>query len=158
MGEGKDRIVRLLSCDLKAPTDITSDLLDHNLAWLWFSDYDDHEDCYSIEPTQGMYDFGLDDDVPSDWLVWSEHSDKSISVIQDFRVLHDLGVRGNFVINEIGTMTFEKWWINDLCIRTYVRKVIFDGDPDSVILISNTRRGCVLTKEEGDTNQTPGEE
>jgi len=132
MGREEGRIVRLMRCDLTAPGDIASDLLDHTLAWLWWNHYDGGEGKYRIEPVQRMYDFGLDDDVPSDWLVWVEKEVRSVSVISDLRVLHGLGVRGNFVINEVGTMTFEEWELSDLHICTYTCEVTFDGEPSSV--------------------------
>lgn len=147
MERAKKRTVRLLSCDLTVPRDITSNLLDHSLAWLWLCYYDGSEDerkivdfgVLKVKPERGMYDFGLDEDVPGDWLVWTETEhlkeppvDKAISVIHDLRVLHSLGVRGYFIINEVGTMTFEKWQLSDHSIHTHTREVTFEGDPDEV--------------------------
>jgi len=133
----ESRIVRLLSCNLKAPKDITEELLDYNLAWLWICEsvmisvVDEKCPCV-ITPCQGMYDFGLDDDVSIDWLVWSEHSDKSVSVVHDLLVLHGLGVRGEFIINEVGTLIIEKWKITDDFIATYTHEVTFEEDPDAI--------------------------
>lgn len=137
MNREKDRIVRLLSCDLTAPRDITNYLLDYVLAWIWIVEpatisLVKEKGPYKVEPTRGMYDFGLDDDVPSDWLVWTEHSDKSVNVVHDLRVLHGLGVRGNFVINVVGTLIIEKWKIMDHFIATHGHEVTFDEKPDAV--------------------------
>lgn len=132
MERAKNRIVRLLSCCLTSPKDISSDLLDYNLAWLWLPHYWHDEGKYQVLPVQKMYDFGLDEDVPSNWLVWNEEDNQSISVIFDLKVLHDLGVRGHFIINEVGTMTFEQWTISDHFIHTHIRKVTFEGDPDEI--------------------------
>ena len=139
MERAKERIVRLLTCDLTAPGDLTSVLSDHSLAWLWWSHYDSVTKKYKVKPVQAMYDFGLDEDVPGDWLVWTETehmkeppADKGVSVIHDFRVLQSLGVRGDFVINEVGTTTLEKWKISDHFIHTHTREVTFEGDPDEI--------------------------
>lgn len=154
MERAKQRIVRLLTCDLTAPEDsaetIASSLLDYSLAWLWWCYYDCGEDKHKVKPEQAMDDFGLDEDVPGDWLVWSEQSDKSISVIHDLRVLHSLGVRGHFIINEVGTTTLEKWTISDRVIHTHTRKVTFEGDPDTITPItpmSNILKDHKLTEE-----------
>lgn len=132
MERADGRIVRLLSCELIAQGDISSSLLDHNLAWLWLSGWWHDKGKYQVLPVQKMYDFGLDDKVPNDWLVWSESSDKSISVVHDLRILHGLGVRGHFIINEVGTMTIEKWKISDHFIHTYIHEATFEGDPDEI--------------------------
>lgn len=134
MARAKKRTVRLLDCNLTVQGDITSDLLDYSLAWLWLCYYDGSED------ERKVVDFGVLKVKPAgDWLVWieTEHLkeppvDKAISVIHDLRVLHSLGVRGYFIINEVGTMTIEKWEINDHFIHTHTREVTFDGDPDEV--------------------------
>lgn len=151
------RTVRLLTCDLTAPEDITSSLLDYNLAWLWLCSYDDGAQKHKVKPEQKMYDFGLDDEVPGDWLGWTEtetmkEPPKSISVIRDFRVLQGLGVRGYFIINEVGTMIIEKWSLSDRFISTHTREVTFEGEPDSVTPltpVSDILKDYKLT-EEGD--------
>jgi len=127
-----------MSCNLEAPEDITKRLLDYSLAWLWLCNSDTisivrEKGPFKVMPCQGMYDFGLDDEVPSDWLIWTEHSDKSVCVVHDLRVLHSLGVRGNFVINEVGTLVIEKWRIADDFIFTHIRTVYFSGTPDRTI-------------------------
>ncbi len=132
MERAKKRIVRLLSCDLTAPEDISSDLLDHNLAWLWMPFYSIDEGKYKVQPEQAMDDFGLDEGVPSDRLAWNEEYNQSISVLFDLRVLHGLGVRGNFIINEVGTLIIEKWTISDHFIHTHIHEVTFEGDPDEI--------------------------
>lgn len=136
MVRAKKRTVRLLSCYLIAPEDISSPLLDYNLAWLWLPYYDPDEGKHLVKPEQAMYDFGLDDTVPSDWLVWNEEENQSISVIHDLRILHGLGVRGNFIINEVGTMTFEKWAISEHFIHTHVYEGNFDSEPVSSIPVT----------------------
>lgn len=154
MERAKQRIVRLLICDLAAPEDsaeiIASSLLDYSLAWLWLCCYNCDEGKHKVTPEQAMGDFGLDEGVPGDWLVWSEQSDKSISVIQDLRVLHGLGVRGHFIINEVGTTTLEKWTISDRVIHIHTRGISFEGDPDTIIPISpmsNILKDHKLTEE-----------
>jgi len=143
--------VRLLNCDLIAPGDISSYLLDYNLAWLWLCSYNSDKKKHQVEPMQKMYDFGLDEEVPGDWLVWSESPDKSISVVFDLRVLHDLGVRGHFIINEVGTMTFEKWKISEHFIHTYVYEGVFNSEPDSTIPVTPMPGGLAdKPTEEGD--------
>lgn len=145
MGKPKVRTVRLLSCDLIAQGDLTKNLSDHKLSLLWMCNYDPGERKHRIEPVQKMYDFGLDEDVPGDWLVWieTEHMQEPppasvVSVIHDLRVLQRLGVRGSFVINEVETMTIEKWSLSDHFIYTYVHEVIFEGrSPDSAMPVTD---------------------
>jgi len=120
------RTVRLLECKLAAQKDITEDLLDYKLAWIWFCNAEDGG--WLVHPVQGMYDFGLDDERPSDWLVWPGQLD--VTVIKDLRILLQLGVRGYFIVNEIGTMIFEKWQIEDTHISTFMREVVFNKSPD----------------------------
>lgn len=134
----KGRIVRLLSCDLKVAEDITDELSTYNLAWIWVTDTVTvgavkEKGPFVILPCQGIYDFGLDDELPLDWLVWTEHSDKSVSVIHDLCILQSLGVRGNFIINVVGSLTVEKWELTNHFISTHTREVTFDGDPDETI-------------------------
>jgi len=131
------RIVRLLSCDLTAPEDITDDLLNHTLAWIWMCDNLKNgivqEGPCKVTPSQGMYDFGLDEDVPNDWLVWPEHSDRSVSIAHDLRVLHRYGVRGNFIIMVVGTLVIERWRLTDDFILGHTHRVVFREDPDLMI-------------------------
>lgn len=144
MDEPKVRTVRLLSCDLIAPGDLTKDLSDHKLSLLWYCSYDGGERKHRIKPEQAMYDFNMDDEVPGDWLVWTEteHMQEPppasvVSVMHDLRVLQRLGVRGSFVINEVDTMVIEKWELLDHFICTHTREVTFEGDPDSKIPVTD---------------------
>lgn len=139
MDAPKVRTVRLLSCDLIAPGDLTEDLSGHKLSLLWMCSYHTEDWKHRVQPVQKMYDFGLDEDVPGDWLVWTEteHMQEPpppgvISVIHDLRVLQRLGVRGHFIINEVGTMTIEKWSLSDHFIHTHTREVTFEGEPDTI--------------------------
>lgn len=140
MKEG--RTVRLLSCDLRVDEDITDKLLDYTLAWIWVTDAVTistvrEKGPYEVEPVRGMYDFGLDDEVPNDWLVWTEHAHKSVCVVHDLRILHRLGVRGNFVVNEVGTLLIEKWELTDNnLIAAYMHEVTFSETPDIIIPIT----------------------
>jgi len=133
-------IIRLISCDLEVPEDITDQLLDSTLAWIWMMECSGisivkEEGPYKVEPSAGMYDFGPvpDDDIHSDWLVWSEHTDTSVSVVHDLRMLRGLGVRGSFVIHKVGTMIFEKWRLSDDSIHMSQRELTFEEDPDETI-------------------------
>lgn len=130
-------IVKLTNCNLKVSEDITDELLSHNLAWIWVTDpvmirTVKEKGPYTVTPSAGIDDFGLDDGVPYDWLVWTAHPDKSVSVIHDLCTLQSLGVRGSLVINKVGTMLFEKWTLADHFVRMNQRELTFDEVTDCI--------------------------